>query len=64
MHETENVPENIGALIVSPKAYARQTRLMAGFRWLRQHNPVGRVEAEGFDPFWACRGRPISWRAR
>jgi cytochrome P450 len=53
MNETEKVPENIGALIVSPKAYATQKQLMAGFRWLRHNNRLGRVEAEGFDPFWA-----------
>jgi cytochrome P450 len=53
MNETEKVPEDIGALIVSPKAYATQKDLMAGFRWLRGNNRFGRVEAEGFDPFWA-----------
>lgn len=53
MHETEKVPDDIGALIVSPKAYATQKRLMAGFQWLRRNNRFGRVEVEGFDPFWA-----------
>ena len=37
MNETEKAPDDIGALIVSPKAYATQKQLMAGFRWLR-HN--------------------------
>jgi cytochrome P450 len=53
MNETENVPADIGALIVSPRAYATQKQLMAAFRWLRQKNRVGRIEADGFDPFWA-----------
>jgi cytochrome P450 len=53
MNELEKVPGNIGALLVSPKAYATQKELMAGFRWLRHNNRLGLVEAEGFDPFWA-----------
>lgn len=53
MGETEKVPAEIGALMVSPKAYATQSRLLDGFRWLRRHNRLGLVEAEGFDPFWA-----------
>src|SRR4051794_27403960 len=53
MHETEKVPADIVARIVSPKAYATQRDLMAGFRWLRHHNRLGLVEAEGFAPFWA-----------
>jgi len=53
MSHAANVPEAIGALIVSPKAYATQKELLAGFRWLRRNNPLGRVESEGFDPFWA-----------
>jgi cytochrome P450 len=53
MNEMVKVPENIGALIVSPKAYATQKQLMAGFRWLRRNNPLALIEAEGFDPFWA-----------
>ncbi|MEJ2376811.1 MAG: cytochrome P450 [Pseudolabrys sp.] len=47
------VPDDLGQLIVSPKAYASQDRLFASFRWLRSNNPIGLVEAEGFDPFWA-----------
>lgn len=53
MHETYAVPSEIGALMVSPKAYATQKELKTGFRWLRGHNRLGLVEAEGFDPFWA-----------
>jgi len=53
MHDAATVPERLGRLIVSPKAYARQKPLLAGFRWLRANLPLGRVETEGFDPFWA-----------
>ena len=53
MNGTATVPRHIGRLIVSPRAYAKQKPLLAGFRWLRAHVPLGRVEAEGFDPFWA-----------
>jgi len=48
-----DVPADIGALIVSPRAYASQRELLAGFDWLRRHKRLGRVQAEGFDPFWA-----------
>jgi len=52
MNETAKVPERLGRLIVSPKAYAKQKSLLAGFRWLRANLPLGRIEVEGFDPFW------------
>ncbi|WP_458757651.1 cytochrome P450 [Afipia sp. TerB] len=50
---TSQIPESIGNLIVSPQAYARQRSLLSAFRWLRETNPVGRVEFGDFDPFWA-----------
>jgi cytochrome P450 len=53
MNATYAVPSEIGALMVSPKAYATVKELNAGFHWLRRHNRLGLVEAEGFDPFWA-----------
>jgi cytochrome P450 len=46
------VPRDIADLLVSPNAYAEQTRLYAGLRWLRVNNPLGQVEIEDFDPFW------------
>ncbi len=52
MTSETDVPAEIGALIVSPRAYASQKELLAGFRWLRRHNRLGRVQAEGFDTFW------------
>src|SRR5215475_3455090 len=47
------VEEELARLILSPRAYAEQTALYAGFRWLRANNPVGWVEVDGYDPFWA-----------
>src|SRR5262249_36013549 len=46
------IPHRLGQLIASPKAYARQKSLLAGLRWLRANQPLGRVEIKGFDPFW------------
>jgi cytochrome P450 len=47
------VDEEFAQLILSPRAYAEQTVLYESFRWLRANNPVGRVEVDGYDPFWA-----------
>jgi len=52
MHDAEVIPQRLGRLIASPKAYARQKMLLGGLRWLRANQPLGRVEIEGFDPFW------------
>jgi cytochrome P450 len=50
--EPEKIPHRLGRLITSPKAYARQKSLLGGLRWLRANQPLGRVETQGFDPFW------------
>ena len=47
------ISTKIGRLIVSPRAYEKQRALFRAFRWLRANNPLGCVEVEGFDPFWA-----------
>jgi cytochrome P450 len=47
------VDEELARLILSPRAYAEQMALYAEFRRLRATNPVGRVEVDGYDPFWA-----------
>ena len=52
MPEAEKIPQRLGRLIASPKAYAKQKTLLAGLRWLRANQPLGRVEIKGFDPFW------------
>ncbi len=47
------IPLEIAANIVDPKAYADSKRLDETFAWLRKEMPVGLVELEGYDPFWA-----------
>ena len=53
MMDAAKIPDEVAKLIVSPKAYAIQNRLLAGFRWIRSNIPIGLVQADGFDPFWA-----------
>jgi cytochrome P450 len=53
VNESTRVNDELAQLILSPRAYAEQTALHQGFRWLRAHDPVGRIEVEGYDPFWA-----------
>jgi len=45
-------PQDILATVVDPKAHADPARLNAAFAWLRQNEPVARLEPPGFDPFW------------
>jgi cytochrome P450 len=52
MSDAASVPSDIAEAIVSPRAHAERDALYSGLRWLRQNNPVGLVEAEGYDPFW------------
>ena len=52
------ISAKIGRLIVSPRAYEKQRALFRSFRWLRANNPLGYVEVEGFDPFWAVTRYP------
>jgi cytochrome P450 len=47
------VPADVAAALVDPTAYADDRRLQDAFTWLRANRPVARIEAEGFDPFWA-----------
>ena len=47
------IPLDIAVTIVDPKAYADDKRLNDAFAWLRREMPIGRVELEGYDPFWA-----------
>ena len=55
MANTTIVPKYIAEAIVSPRAHAEpieRDALLSGLRYLRANNPVGLVEADGFDPFW------------
>ena len=46
-------PPDMARTIVDPRAYAAITPLTDVFAWLRQHDPVALIEAEGFSPFYA-----------
>jgi cytochrome P450 len=52
-NESNRVSAELGRLLLSPRAYAEQTELLQSYRWLRANNPIGRVEIDGYDPFWA-----------
>ncbi|MFL5284989.1 MAG: hypothetical protein ACJ8AW_29460, partial [Rhodopila sp.] len=52
MSHTVSVPKDIAEAIVSPRAHAERDTLFSGLRWLSSNNPVGLVEADGYDPFW------------
>ncbi len=39
--------------VVNAAAHADLAELLETFAWLRQHDPVARLDIEGFDPFWA-----------
>jgi cytochrome P450 len=52
MTNAATVPKHIADTLVSPRAHAERDALLSGLRWLRANNPVGLVEADGYDPFW------------
>ena len=47
------LPAEIAASIVDPKAYGEWDRLHENFTWARANMPVGVVDSGNFDPFWA-----------
>jgi cytochrome P450 len=46
------VPEHVAEAIVNPAAYGGDRPVDQSLKWLRTNNPIGWVEARGFDPFW------------
>ncbi|MEV5848527.1 cytochrome P450 [Streptomyces sp. NPDC051985] len=46
------VPDDIARQIVLPEGHRDDVPLFAAYRWLRENNPLGRVEVEGYDPLW------------
>ncbi len=52
MTNATSIPKHIAEAVVSPRAYAERDTLVSDLRWLRANNPVGLVEANGYDPFW------------
>jgi cytochrome P450 len=45
------LPDAIASTLVTPAAYA-SAEIHDAYRWLRAHQPLGRAEPEGYDPFW------------
>jgi cytochrome P450 len=50
---SNTLPKPIASAIVNPQAYSEWTGIKEHFRWARHNMPVGLVEADGFQPFWA-----------
>lgn len=50
-HTNSPISEVHARNLIDPKAYA-DGRIAETHAWLRTNNPVGRVEIEGYDPFW------------
>ncbi len=44
------VPSDIRDTVVDIRAYA-DGRIYGAYKWLREHDPFGLIEAEGYDPF-------------
>jgi cytochrome P450 len=51
--EMTGVNPELSRLVVDPAAYAEWSELQDAFGRARRDGPVARIEAEGFDPFWA-----------
>jgi hypothetical protein len=49
---TVTIPKHIAEAVLSPRAHSERDALLSNQRWLRANNPVGLVEADGYDPFW------------
>jgi cytochrome P450 len=47
------LPAEIASAIVDPKAYGEWDGLHDKFSWARANMPLGVVEVESYDPFWA-----------
>lgn len=45
------MPKNIAETLVDPRAYADR-RIHDAYTWLRNNNPLGIAEPDGYDPFW------------
>lgn len=51
-NESFAVPPELAQIIVDPHSYVDDRKIEAAVKVLRRDNPVGWVQAEGFDPFW------------
>ncbi|MFN2426186.1 MAG: cytochrome P450 [Candidatus Binatia bacterium] len=50
---TKTPDQDPGLVFVDPAAYADEARWHAATAYLRREDPIRRVEAPGFEPFWA-----------
>jgi cytochrome P450 len=46
------VPDDIARQIVLPEGHRDEVKLFEAYAWLREHNPLAKVEVEGYDPLW------------
>ena len=53
MSAPAQVPDDIGRMLVSSNAYAEWDALQAQLAVLRREVPLGVVNVDGYDPFWA-----------
>ncbi|UDG96334.1 cytochrome P450 [Rhodococcus opacus] len=49
---TELIPDTVARQIVLPEGHRDNDALFEAYRWLRENNPLGRAEVEGYDPIW------------
>ncbi|MDV7089271.1 cytochrome P450 [Rhodococcus opacus] len=49
---TELIPDTVARQIVLPEGHRDNDALFEAYRWLRENDPLGRAEIEGYDPIW------------
>ncbi|WP_370182352.1 cytochrome P450 [Rhodococcus wratislaviensis] len=49
---TELIPDAVARQVVLPEGHRDNDALFEAYRWLRENNPLGRAEVEGYDPIW------------
>ena len=46
------IPDNIAQQIVLPEGHRDDAQLFEAYRWLRENNPLGIAQVEGYDPIF------------
>lgn len=49
---TTRVPDEIARIVILPEYYRDEKAIHAAYEWLRENQPVGLAEVEGWDPVW------------
>ena len=52
-HQQTHLPADIAAKLADSEVYTTP-ELHKTYRWLRENNPLGYAQIEGFDPFWVA----------